>query len=110
MIRRPPRSTLFPYTTLFRSGFKRMRRTWSDGATAVIVTGDGSASVSIHRKWGPTAITPPARPITWVTESEGNLLHTTKRLDPPGPPDGGFKKSNQPARARRYTETTQEEP
>src|SRR3712207_7005864 len=26
MIRRPPRSTLFPYTTLFRSLFKR----WSD--------------------------------------------------------------------------------
>src|SRR2546422_2739838 len=24
MIRRPPRSTLFPYTTLFRSGFKAM--------------------------------------------------------------------------------------
>src|SRR5947209_13726600 len=23
MIRRPPRSTLFPYTTLFRSGFRR---------------------------------------------------------------------------------------
>src|SRR3712207_8163340 len=25
MIRRPPRSTLFPYTTLFRSGPKRLR-------------------------------------------------------------------------------------
>src|SRR3989475_12081635 len=25
MIRRPPRSTLFPYTTLFRSGFGRLR-------------------------------------------------------------------------------------
>src|SRR3712207_8457300 len=25
MIRRPPRSTLFPYTTLFRSGLKRVR-------------------------------------------------------------------------------------
>src|SRR3712207_7307691 len=25
MIRRPPRSTLFPYTTLFRSGFSRSR-------------------------------------------------------------------------------------
>src|SRR2546430_6038276 len=25
MIRRPPRSTLFPYTTLFRSGFERYR-------------------------------------------------------------------------------------
>src|SRR2546422_2779710 len=26
MIRRPPRSTLFPYTTLFRSGIRRSRR------------------------------------------------------------------------------------
>src|SRR2546426_7738142 len=26
MIRRPPRSTLFPYTTLFRSGLERPRR------------------------------------------------------------------------------------
>src|SRR2546430_10944973 len=26
MIRRPPRSTLFPYTTLFRSPFQRERR------------------------------------------------------------------------------------
>src|SRR6266851_7740268 len=26
MIRRPPRSTLFPYTTLFRSGCRRPRR------------------------------------------------------------------------------------
>src|SRR2546430_16162016 len=25
MIRRPPRSTLFPYTTLFRSGFRYVR-------------------------------------------------------------------------------------
>src|SRR2546429_7075868 len=29
MIRRPPRSTLFPYTTLFRSSGKRtMKRSW----------------------------------------------------------------------------------
>src|SRR3712207_6850650 len=28
MIRRPPRSTLFPYTTLFRSPRKRGRRGW----------------------------------------------------------------------------------
>src|SRR3712207_8794893 len=38
MIRRPPRSTLFPYTTLFRSdrvktsyGFKRVTAAWSNG-------------------------------------------------------------------------------
>src|SRR3712207_7271016 len=28
MIRRPPRSTLFPYTTLFRSGFTINGRAW----------------------------------------------------------------------------------
>src|SRR3712207_7339132 len=30
MIRRPPRSTLFPYTTLFRSGLKGVRLVISD--------------------------------------------------------------------------------
>src|SRR3712207_7955031 len=30
MIRRPPRSTLFPYTTLFRSAVARARRTRRD--------------------------------------------------------------------------------
>src|SRR2546427_6814064 len=29
MIRRPPRSTLFPYTTLFRSGYQE----WGEGVT-----------------------------------------------------------------------------
>src|SRR5437899_6513492 len=37
MIRRPPRSTLFPYTTLFRSGLA-MRRRWAEYLT-VIATG-----------------------------------------------------------------------
>src|SRR3712207_7894856 len=32
MIRRPPRSTLFPYTTLFRSAFVRMRGELRHGA------------------------------------------------------------------------------
>src|SRR2546427_3086960 len=35
MIRRPPRSTLFPYTTLFRSAFApcpRLRQWWPCGA------------------------------------------------------------------------------
>src|SRR3712207_7344493 len=30
MIRRPPRSTLFPYTTLFRSDFHRPLNTWAN--------------------------------------------------------------------------------
>src|SRR5258707_3625627 len=34
MIRRPPRSTLFPYTTLFRSGTVSQRRRHAAGAGA----------------------------------------------------------------------------
>src|SRR2546423_6756781 len=33
MIRRPPRSTLFPYTTLFRSHHWPARRSWSGKST-----------------------------------------------------------------------------
>src|SRR5256885_8811348 len=32
MIRRPPRSTLFPYTTLFRSGHPHRHKSWVLGA------------------------------------------------------------------------------
>src|SRR2546430_4382228 len=43
MIRRPPRSTLFPYTTLFRSGDGRERRAHrgkaADGDAGGIATG-----------------------------------------------------------------------
>src|SRR3712207_6966202 len=38
MIRRPPRSTLFPYTTLFRSGLDRRWR--RETADAVVRPGD----------------------------------------------------------------------
>src|SRR2546427_3824873 len=44
MIRRPPRSTLFPYTTLFRSV--------DDGVTlffAALVIDDGDGAVAVHR-------------------------------------------------------------
>src|SRR2546421_3827915 len=33
MIRRPPRSTLFPYTTLFRSDATMPRKTWASSPT-----------------------------------------------------------------------------
>src|SRR3989454_3700974 len=37
MIRRPPRSTLFPYTTLFRSTIERARAARAAGADALLV-------------------------------------------------------------------------
>src|SRR5258705_8983858 len=39
MIRRPPRSTLFPYTTLFRSQGPRKPGQVADGALQVVVVG-----------------------------------------------------------------------
>src|SRR3712207_8404608 len=42
MIRRPPRSTLFPYTTLFRSRVEEERHRGRDQAVAVEVVGGRS--------------------------------------------------------------------
>src|SRR3712207_9013032 len=44
MIRRPPRSTLFPYTTLFRSrsGRRSGKGTWSEGREAAGAGGEQS--------------------------------------------------------------------
>src|SRR2546426_2668426 len=37
MIRRPPRSTLFPYTTLFRSRSVGNRRTWQSARCVILL-------------------------------------------------------------------------
>src|SRR3989441_6690488 len=51
MIRRPPRSTLFPYTTLFRSAndIPPQRVALGDDHGAVAVVGWGSTYGAIHR-------------------------------------------------------------
>src|SRR5688572_31032728 len=46
MIRRPPRSTLFPYTTLFRSLRQRARRRLGPGGRVV----DGEHSGGVRRQ------------------------------------------------------------
>src|SRR5205809_1276073 len=45
MIRRPPRSTLFPYTTLFRS-----RRAIARASAAVVATSPGGTGMPCRRK------------------------------------------------------------
>src|SRR2546426_9042616 len=54
MIRRPPRSTLFPYTTLFRSATARGR--------AVRHHPVGTGSIALRRAPGPTRSGPGAPP------------------------------------------------
>src|SRR5689334_24086999 len=48
MIRRPPRSTLFPYTTLFRSAPPPGRRWWSPSRSAAPVTRCGRCRSEEH--------------------------------------------------------------
>src|SRR3989441_12735256 len=46
MIRRPPRSTLFPYTTLFRSAFARV---WLPLTISAVTTVIGFGSLMVNR-------------------------------------------------------------
>src|SRR5438309_7685720 len=48
MIRRPPRSTLFPYTTLFRSSLRSAAATGA--GTDLPFGGDSAAAISVDRK------------------------------------------------------------
>src|SRR5437867_6408287 len=66
MIRRPPRSTLFPYTTLFRSRFwTRQRGRWLASST--------SATAASGRR--PSFLTPRAEE-TWRSEEHTSELQS----------------------------------
>src|SRR2546422_8433390 len=79
MIRRPPRSTLFPYTTLFRSVLERDNLTSKhqlqvqDGIVNAIgtQTSDGTHS---------TAVTIPSCTCSWCLRSEEHTSELQSRL------------------------------
>src|SRR5438270_7527578 len=48
-IRRPPRSTLFPYTTLFRSRGRRDGRASAPRASCVALAGGGAVDDAVRR-------------------------------------------------------------
>src|SRR5688572_31471973 len=50
MIRRPPRSTLFPYTTLFRSRWSIDDEQWSDAARAAVSRAAGGGAGAPRRR------------------------------------------------------------
>src|SRR5260370_6884577 len=77
MIRRPPRSTLFPYTTLFRSG-KRRR-------------------ASVLRRWH-------ARPASNITSTHPWDLHTSGRVSRTSTTSGASRK---PCRSEEHTSELQ---
>src|SRR2546422_1832387 len=79
MIRRPPRSTLFPYTTLFRSQLGRRGVTGGVGG-GDLVRGEARRSAALHRVRPGTAARPyPARSEEHTSELQSRL-HLVCRL------------------------------
>src|SRR2546430_14726099 len=68
MIRRPPRSTLFPYTTLFRSP--------RSGTAATITTGRAACASITHptRRWTPSSVDRRSEEHTSELQSQSNLV------------------------------------
>src|SRR3712207_7906545 len=61
MIRRPPRSTLFPYTTLFRS----------EGALTLVAAPPGFGKTTLLAEW--LATTPvESRSVAWISLDQGD--------------------------------------
>src|SRR5256885_7175505 len=78
MIRRPPRSTLFPYTTLFRSlGVKRDEVREVELADAVVGPGEVAVREDVLRVRGERA----AEPLTRRTSSRSEE-HTSELQSP----------------------------
>src|SRR3712207_8705644 len=74
MIRRPPRSTLFPYTTLFRSGFGRQ-----SGSRPLRENQEGRHRRYIPRQWPiESGSTDCSRP-DWVRRSEEHTSELQSR-------------------------------
>src|SRR2546422_8577452 len=76
MIRRPPRSTLFPYTTLFRSCLLRRRSHAREGGDAHS-SGESSRGPSAcrHRAHGPGTLRLSDRKSTRLNSSHGYISY-----------------------------------
>src|SRR3712207_7362438 len=73
MIRRPPRSTLFPYTTLFRSYVSRsgMKLVFDDDQPSVTIETPGGAKLTLDDKGK----------LVELTDQNGNSIKMDSSLD-----------------------------
>src|SRR3712207_7846368 len=80
MIRRPPRSTLFPYTTLFRSANSRSRESAAHPGTPATCTGcRGRAEpTGLKQSSGQSRQSAPARPAAAAREPQRSEEHTSE--------------------------------
>src|SRR3712207_7119730 len=76
MIRRPPRSTLFPYTTLFRSRRTRQRRSRSSVVYAVVKAGGRQHKVAVGDRFTVNRLVGEAdRKSTRLNSSHANISY-----------------------------------
>src|SRR3712207_8713182 len=79
MIRRPPRSTLFPYTTLFRSRQGELEADVADGSGAQRQAGDGERAADRQVGDRPGGAdrdpAPPDRKSTRLNSSHANISY-----------------------------------
>src|SRR2546422_5882509 len=97
MIRRPPRSTLFPYTTLFRSGFDRVvgggagesERAGRGGVDAVGNFGGDRKSTRLNSSHGYISYAVFClKKKNSFYPAAASLLHSARRLSRPPRPRG----------------------
>src|SRR5258707_15869080 len=79
MIRRPPRSTLFPYTTLFRSGWRRVRIGAND-PTAVRAPGRCGSGHGRDRSFAGAGVPAKDRSRPWRSEEHTSELQSRPYL------------------------------
>src|SRR5260370_32823790 len=77
MIRRPPRSTLFPYTTLFRSN----RNSCEFSSRVLVVPGQPAQSYLYHKIAGDNLGTNPDGPCAGLTRSEEHTSELQSHLN-----------------------------
>src|SRR3712207_7769298 len=75
MIRQPPRSTLFPYTTLFRSNASSLASRSRTPAMMIRSVGTGTARPAAPRQFGPAS---PARMATGMPARIRSEEHTSE--------------------------------
>src|SRR5687768_17853424 len=83
MLRLPPRSTLFPYTTLFRSALPAQRHRSIDEQTAIAMVDDGKSEdipLGQRRARGPGGCPQTFRRRPWRSEEHTSELQSRLHL------------------------------
>src|SRR5438034_6592913 len=78
MLRRPPRSTLFPYTTLFRSDGLRRRDELAVHPDVEVCHGPGSFGREYELSSVPAKIQEPGPPRNWIASAIRSEEHTSE--------------------------------